>query len=235
MSATPKDPTPDVTTTDTVEIADEAVDLDPVGDAGADPVPDTDAAPEPERTDNVRQLLPVHAAPNTGKNGLKVARGPGRPRKVERAATTSDLEYHAEMSAQKADFIEKDPVVTASKGKQDAYELLRMVKVEVAREAAALHFQRVENEKFGKDTSQTSSRRIDALVKIANIELEIKKLGADVIDVRSEKFQKVIAYFIEMVQSTAQDTLPPEQLDLFFNRFSTLMDGWEDKAVDLVR
>jgi len=204
---------------------------------------DSQAIVDPPLTplDNIRRLLPVHAAPTVGgksKNGttLKVTRQGGRPRKVERMPTTSDLEYHAEMSETKEEFIERDPVViAATKGKVEASLLLRVIRTEIAKEAAALHFQRVENEKFGKDTSQTSTRRIDALTKIANIELEIKKLGPSAIDPTSEDFQKIFAMWVEMVRDVAAETLSPEQVDLFFNRLGTKLDGWEDRVADAAR
>ena len=38
-----------------------------------------------------------------------------------------------------------------------------------------------------------------------------------------------------MMREVAADTLTPEQIDLFFNRFSTKIEGWEDRAADAVR
>ncbi len=201
-----------------------------------DPVTDVDMA-EDEATDeddtdrgNVRRLLPVHAAPNTGKNALKVSRQRGRPRKVERMPTTSDLEYNEAMSLAKEPFIENDPVYKAAINNSDSTAILHIIKAQVAREAAALEFQRIENEKFGKDTAQISTRRIDALMKFVNIELENKKLGGDLLDLRGEKFQAVFAFFIETIQTVAADVLSPEQVDLLFNRLGTALEGWEERA-----
>lgn len=216
------------------------------GDEGqddADPIGESQEAPESsegEKASNVLQLLPVHAAPTLGGKGkggnaLKVERQRGRPRKVERMPTTSDLQYHAAMSEEKARFIDNDAVVSASRGGADAATVLKLIKAEVAKEAAALHFQRIENEKYGKDTAQTSTRRIDALTKIANIEMEIKKLGSEAIDLRHPKFQRVFALWIEMMREVASETLTPQQIDLFFNRFSTKIEGWEDRAAEEIR
>ena len=221
------------------ETTDTEVDADDEQD-DADPIGETAEVSESGKATNVLQLLPVHAAPTLGGKGkqgnaLKVQRGPGRPRKVERMPTTSDLQYHALISEEKAKFIDSDAVVQATRGAADSGQVLKLIRAEVAKEAAALHFQRIENEKYGKDTAQTSTRRIDALTKIANIELEIKKLGSDAIDLRAEKFQKVFALWIEMMREVAADTLTPEQIDLFFNRFSTKIEGWEDRAADAVR
>jgi hypothetical protein len=135
---------------------------------------------------------------------------------------------------ERAQFIANDPVVRTAAGR-DPIVLLSTLKAEVAREAAALARQRIENEKMGRDISQVSSRRIDALKKIADIEMEMRKIGFDQIDVHSEKFQKVFKLWIDTIQGVAQDTLPPEQLNLFFVRLTNAMEGWEDKAEELVR
>jgi hypothetical protein len=183
-----------------------------------------------DSTNNVRQLLPTHLLPKTS-----TGRPVGRPRKMNPKPTLSDLDYHAQMSAEKQRFIEIDPVVRALSGKVDSAALLGTLRTEIAKEAAALHFQRVENEKLGKDTAQTSTRRIDALTRIAHIELEIKKLSPDSLDVYGEKFQKVYAMFIDILKEVAQETIPTEVIDLFFNRLSTAMTDWEEKASNLTR
>jgi hypothetical protein len=212
--------------------------------------PDTDILSEQEGVehevevlpgDESRLLLPVHAAPTVGgasKGGhaLKVARKPGRPRKVERMPTTSDLEYHAAMSAAKDRYIQNDPVVKAALARgMDAASSLRTIKAEVAKEAAALRFQRTENEKYGKDTSQLSSRRIDALVRVAHLELEIKRLGAESIDFRGAEMRKVYEIWIGVIREVAEEVLPAQQFDLFFNKLLTGLDGWEARAEDALR
>ena len=185
---------------------------------------------ENDPVDNVRQLMPTHLLPKTS-----TGRPVGRPRKMNPKPTANDLDYHAQMTVEKQRFIDVDPVVRSLAGKVDSASLLANIRTEIAKEAAALHFQRVENEKLGKDTAQTSTRRIDALTRIAHIELEIKKLSPDTIDVSGEKFQKIFAMFISTLQETARETMPPEVLDLFFNRFSTKMEGWEERAANLTR
>ncbi len=198
---------------------------------------EVDPAGEPETppqenpvVDHVRRLMPTHLLPQT-----KTGRPVGRPRKINPAPTAGDLDYHAQMAEARQRFIAEDPVVKTLSGKPDSANLLTSLRMEIAKEAASLHFQRIEAEKYGKDTAQTSTRRIDALTRIAHIELEIKKLAPDSIDVRSEKFQKVFNMFIQILRECAQETMPPQTLDLFFNRFSTMMEGWEEKAESLTR
>lgn len=216
----------------------------PDQDDGDDAVEDVALGPadmsESSRVGNVVQLLPVHAAPTVGGKGkqghtYKVTRAAGRPRRVERMPTTSDLEYHALMTEERGRFVDTDPVVRATQKNADPLDVLKIIKGEVAKESAALHFQRIENEKYGRDVAQVSTRRIDALKKIADIELEIKKLGADTLDIHSEKFQRVFKFWINTVREIAEQTMTPEQIDLFFNHLSTSMEGWEEKVAATLR
>lgn len=193
-------------------------------------------APVVEKTDlekigAIASVVPIHAA--TGGDGLK--RGRGRPKKINPKPTTQDLIYHAEMVRQKAAFIDADPLVQSTRNRQEAIEVLHRVKEEVAREAASLHFTRIEEEKYGKDTSQMSSRRIGALREIAALELEIRKLGVSMIDVRSERFQKIIKYFLDTIREAATEVSTPEQLNLLFNRLETKLENWEEQVQDLLR
>ncbi len=199
-------------------------------DPGGDPVEDISI----ETPSNVHRL-PLHTIADA-KGIITVKRGRGRPKTVSRKPDITDLEYHAEMSEEKRKFVDSDPVViAASKPHHEALPMLRVIASEIAREQAALAFQRTEHEKLGKDTAQVSSRRVEALTKIAHIELEMKKLGTDNIDFRSERFAKVFQFWVESLREVAEDTLPPERIDLFFNRLSTKLEGWEDKAADLTR
>jgi hypothetical protein len=216
---------------DVVE-GDEASEVEEASLLGAEEIEETDEpVDDRQRTAKLITLLPVHAA-----GGPNITRRVGRPRQITRKPNQTDLEYHQAMTEEKVGFIESDPVVKAIGARSDAVDMLRIIKHEVAKEAAALHFQRIENEKLGKDTAQVSTRRIDALTKIAGIELEIKKMGADVINLKSEKFQKVfgllIGHFREMCVEIG---MRPEQIDLLFNRLSTSMEGWEENAAELVR
>ena len=194
---------------------------------------------EEERLQGVLSLLPFQDAPRTAKANLVIRRGPGRPRKVERGMQRSDLEYHAAMVQEKAKFIDADTIVKAIAARADAPELFRYIKYEIARETAAIQFQRLEHEKRGRDSAGLSKARIDALVKIANLETEARKLDGEFIDFHSERIQKVMAYWVDIMRQTFQEMLgeqmlPPDTVDLFFNRFLQKMDGWEDRLNDSI-
>lgn len=198
-------------------------------------IPNEPVETDEDRVGAVLKFVPVQDAPRTDKNDLKVKRGPGRPRKVERAPTTSDLEYHALMAEERQKFISSDDLVQTIEGRGDSLNILHLIKKEVAREAASLHFERIETEKRGRDTGQVSTRRIEALKKIADIELKIKEIDSESVNLSSERMQKVFALWIETMREVAQETLPQEVMDLFFNRFATAMEGWEERATNNLR
>jgi hypothetical protein len=183
--------------------------------------------------DKIARLLPIHAVVSASKG---ISRQVGRPRKIERKPVESDLEYHEMIVKERAEFIEEDPIVRSIQNRSDTAELMNRIKEEVARETAALHHQRLENGKFGRDTAQISTRRIDGLKKIAEIELEIKRMGADTINLKSERMQKLFQYIIAAFrEGCVQINMSPEQIDLLFNHLSTNLEGWEEKAAELVR
>jgi hypothetical protein len=191
------------------------------------------SAPRSEPVQQSIQVLfvPPKNQPQTGGRAL----GNSRPRNMARnRPSQEDLEYYEALSEEREQFVAGDAVVQNSSGK-DPLALLSALKKEVARETACLAYQRMVNERTGRDTSAISGRRIDALKKIADIELEMHKIGFEQLDLYSEKLQRVFQLWTEIVKDAAVATLGPEQLDLFFNRLTTAMDGWEERAEDLIR
>ena len=181
-------------------------------------------------------ILPLHdVGPFEGETGI-VRRGPGRPRKIERRPGRADLEYHARMAAERQKFIDTDPLVNLIDGNpSDTLALLHRIKLDVAREAATLHFQRIESEKYGKDTSAISIKRVKALEEIAKIELKLRQVDQDSINLHSEKMQKIFSIWVEKMREVALELLSPELLDMFFNRFATEMQNWEEEAQNSLR
>jgi hypothetical protein len=192
-------------------------------------------APKPEETQNLPTptsqvlFMPTRAAAAGGGRAARKAPPNSRPR-----LTQEEIDENEILAQEREAFIASDLVVQNC-NKRDPIALLNALKMEVAREQASMAFQRVINERNGRDSSGNSGKRIDALKKIADIELEMRKIGVDQIDVYSEKFQRVFKFWIEMIQAAAVATLGPEQSDLFFNRLTSEMEGWEDKAAEIVR
>lgn len=193
--------------------------------AGGDPV-----HPNTAMQLRVAAVVPIHAA--TGPIRRTV-----RGKKVELRPSPDDLAYNAEMQREQASFIDSDEVVKAVYNRQDSIELLQIIKQRLARAAAALDFQRVEIQKYGKlsEAAQIVSRQVAALREIAATELEIQKRSETLIDVRSDKMQKIFAFWTEKIEETGKETLSPEQFDLFFNKLEGKMSGWEDEAEARIR
>lgn len=189
-----------------------------------------------EVLESATSILPLHdVGPFESENGV-VKRGPGRPRKVEKRPGRLDLEYHARMAVERQRFIDTDPLVGLIEGTpSDTLALLHRVKLDVAREAACLQFQRIEAEKYGKDTSAISIRRVKALEEIAKIELKLRQVDQDSINLHSEKMQKIFSMWVATMREVALEIMPPELLDMFFNRFATEMQDWEEKAQNNLR
>lgn len=189
-----------------------------------------------EESGAIRQLkaanvVPLHAAT------APLKRGPGRPRKINPKPTPDDLAYHAEVQRQQIHFIEQDEIVKAADGRRDSIVMLQLLKQKIARSAAALEFQRVELQKYGKvqEATQVVTRQIAAIKELAAIELELTRKSDQLLDVRSEKVQKVFALFIERIREVAVATLTPQNQDLFFTRLESALNGWEDEAESRIR
>lgn len=151
------------------------------------------------------------------------------------AISPQDAQYHALLIERRTRFIDDDPLVKVVDAGGDAFAVLREIKREIARESASLHFDRMEFEKRGKDPTTVSARRIEALRRIADIELKIRELDQHALNLSSEKMQRIFALWVEAMREIAQEVLPPEVMDLFFNRFATAMEGWEERAQDALR
>jgi hypothetical protein len=148
---------------------------------------------------------------------------------------TGEVEYQTGNLDDVARFVEQDPLVRATRAKVDTLSLLWGIREQVAREASSLEFQRNEQVKQGFDTSKVSTRRVDALKKLADIEMAIQKNGGGGVNLQDERIQRVFKFWVECIREVVVSVLNPEQADLFFSRLQTAMEGWEQKAADLVR
>lgn len=170
----------------------------------------------------------------TAASGGRALAPRARPTPTRQVSAQEEHDRALAMEEERRQFVASDPVVKTAAGK-DSLAVLAALKMEVARESAVLAFARTVLERQGRDGSAISSRRIDALKKIADIEFEMRKVGVDQLDVTSEKFQRVLKFFLELVSSSAVATLNPQEADLFFNKLTTEMEGWVDKVAELVK
>ena len=162
-----------------------------------------------------------------------VRRRPGRPRKVELRPTVDDLSYHAVMAVERERFIASDPLVTAILARRDTASILAIIMMQIAEESGSLAFECLEAQKRGRDAAQTSSRRVDALKKVAEIQLQRRALEGDVWDLSSERFQRLFAMWVGRLSDVLRTVLPPAQTDIVMSTLATAMARWEVEASEI--
>jgi len=183
------------------------------------------------------KILPLHEATRDNARARK-----GRPKtvmgrdgKIVPKPTVSDLEYHAEILEEQVRFVDGYDLVQAVSSGKSSPDVLKLLRTKAARDAAALEFQRTENEKLGKDTSQLISRHTKVLREIAFLDAELRNLSTTLLDLQSPQVKRVIQLWLENVATAARETLAPEQADMFFNKFQVLMEDWEERVAEHLR
>lgn len=185
-------------------------------------------------SDHGRRVLQASVVPIS----RPVKRGRGRPKKVYGPPVASVAEYNQALIEQQVTFVEKDEIVQAITDRQDSAATLHLLKERIARSAATLEFIRLQQQKDGKYTRevpQIVSRQISALKDIAGIELEIRKLGTDALDLSNPRLQTVFKLLINTFRDVAKEMLSPAEFDLVWNKLETELEGWEEKADSLIR
>jgi hypothetical protein len=175
-------------------------------------------------------LLPVQDA-----TGDVARRRPGRPRTIERKPSVDDLRYHAEIAKERVAFLDEDVLVKSVAEAKTEPETINQIRINLAREAADLEFQKLELGKRGRETGQVISRRADILLRLANLELEAIRAGSKVLDPRSEPMQKVFALWVEALQGVVRDVLKAEEADALFNLMLARLQDWETRVEEMLR
>lgn len=187
----------------------------------------------PEMSNHATQVLTATVLPIS-----TPVRRPGKTGLPKKSRAEQEAEYNQAVIEQQVAFIERDAIVKAIARGDDAPKTLHLLKERIARAAASLEFIRLEQQKRGqyhKEVPQIVSRQIAALKEIANIELEIRKLGTDALDLSNPRLRLVFKLLIDTFRDVAKEVLTPEQFDLVWNKLETELDGWEDKADSLIR
>lgn len=146
-------------------------------------------------------------------------------------------EERDQRAVERASYVSNHPLIKGHEPRvtgNSTVDTLNMVKHQLAREAASLEFDRADRDRRGVDTSQLSSKIVSAWKQVSNIELNIKKVGVTVIDPNSEEMQRVHRMWIDvlrevMTEMVTEGMFTAEVLDLFFNKFSGAMEGWEER------
>jgi len=178
------------------------------------------------------RILPFHAAIERDE-GSEVCRLPGRPRKVAPAPVLDEVEYHRQVAVEREAFIADDHLVRtcrATAGNERTAAVLDGVRVGLATEAAGLRWDRERAEERGRELAgQLASRRIDALGKLAALELERTKLGVHRDDPCGPKVQTVFRLFFAEVVKAARDVLPESIAEDVNEKVAAALVGWESR------
>jgi hypothetical protein len=174
-----------------------------------------------------RHPLPLHLVSHDRDGGaLVVKRRPGRPRKVVAAPTGDQEAYLIAVNRLRDEHVARDAVVRVLNEGQSPKDVLKEIKQALAIEGASIGWELRRSKATGAPSEQLSSRRIDAMHKIALVELASYKLGVVELDARSSAVQLVLGLFLQVVEAVAREALPDS--DAFLARYRQALQGWED-------
>lgn len=181
-------------------------------------------------SDHHRRLIavrPLHLVASTSDGIPVVARRPrGRPRRVVAVAPDQD-EYQTCMMEHLKAWTESDDVVQATAQGIDSREILQRLLVAVAREAAALGFDRLEAAKKGKDISILSGRRVRSLLRVGELRLLLAEAEAGTLSLDAPQIDIIEKLWLEHVQDAARETLA--EPDTFMVKLKEIMSGWRER------
>jgi hypothetical protein len=183
--------------------------------------------PENDPLSLVRTILPLRDLPPDQREDV-VRQGLGRPRRVEaRPEQDTYLERLDELRGVAA---EVDPLLSACRDAAQDGKVMEATMVQLARENAALGWERQASERRGADVGQICSRRVAGLTQLANLVSERARLGGDVeVDPRDPRVQAVVKLFFSDIAQVAQETLGTETAETFTSTFLARVKGWEDR------
>ena len=160
---------------------------------------------------------------------------PGRKRKTPKAASPGPVNPNvAALQHEKESYLKKDPLLKQLYKGVDSEDVLHLAMMGFADEAASLGFERHEAERQGKETSQLSIRRINALKAIAETWIKRKEqLAGKLIDMNSPAFKRLFEFMTDTFREVMFNSgIPEDQAETIFVALSEriLDETWELEA-----
>jgi hypothetical protein len=154
-----------------------------------------------------------------------VRRRGGRPRRLESAPTISDEVYFAAVTAAAvAAEAQDEPLNATLKG--TAAEILDAAIKAVAVESAALAWNRRQAQAAGKvDVERISSRRVNALGRLADLIVLREQLRRESHEARPEDVERLVGMFLSKVEEVIRDVAPVAMADAFMASLKSQMDA----------
>lgn len=134
-----------------------------------------------------------------------------------------------------AEFVKTDSIAQSINAQEPSLARLRRIQHEITRESAVIQYERIEQGRSKKPMSVLAMRRIEALTRLANIELKIRELDMQSVSLSNEKMQKLFEFWSLKVMEAGKAVLPEEMLKLFLNKWGTSMEHWEEEAENVLR
>ena len=116
--------------------------------------------------------------------------------------------------------------------------VLRAVMGGLAEEQAALRILRKNKQTAGKDVSGISMKRGTLLKYMSDTIIQRKAISgtSDDLNLKGLKFREVFKLFLSVISKTFDEVkIPPEFKELFFQKLSYNLEGWEEKAEKVVK
>jgi hypothetical protein len=160
----------------------------------------------------------------------KIARARGRPRWVAKRPLYDQNERQQWLKEQLTAHVDDDAVVRAVRGSAGARELIDVLSEELARECAALEWERAKRAPGTRACERASSRRVRALVDLARLQFLRRQLADDDLDPRNPQVQRVVGLLVDRITSVAQAVLPPASAAALATAWRQALTGWEDEV-----
>jgi len=132
----------------------------------------------------------------------------------------------------KKDILRDDPLIKGILNEEGVFDLLDIVLGELAEESASLKYERIKKELENKDTDRLSLRRSNILKMISDALVQKRNLALnDFVNLRSPQWQIVFEQIMKKIRQTFVDlNYSSEQLELFFQKFQSNLDGFEEST-----
>jgi len=140
----------------------------------------------------------------------------------------------AEILKQKNVAMGKDPIIETARTAPESVDLLHFVMVALAEEASSIGFERQEAERQGMETSNISTRRINALTKLVETWLKRKdQITTREIDLKSPTTRALFGFVFEMFKEAMETSgIVPEMTETIFAKVAKALESesWENEA-----
>lgn len=184
---------------------------------------------------NFEQILDTDEIVLLSGSPITMNKVPGRkksspPPSLPKPTTTKN----AQTQRDKIAWLDHDPLLKQIEKGVESEDILLLVMRGFAQEASSLEFERVTAEADGKETSQLSIRRINALKALGDAWIKRKEqLAGKTIDMASPAFSRLFEFMTETFrEAMLAGGIPRDQAETVFARMSERMsdETWEQEA-----